>query len=163
MVVVPKGGPLPEIVRPEKEREGHLFTANFAPDIQEEDQMSPNLTATAHAIQKNPNEESPIIMPEKQSNELFEERIQEIDRDLCKFDVNKESFLEKQWGYNKENILDGLTINEGGSPTKVYSLAHPSPLPNRGIASVITDPTSSPELNTRRWKRVVRTEQNQTL
>lgn len=158
MVVVRKGGLTPKIVRPEKEREEHLFNADSAPDIQGEDQLSPNSNATAQDFQKDPNEESPIIMPENQSKELFEEQIQEIDQELCKFDVNKESFLEKQWGYNKENILEALTINEGGSSTKVHSRAHPSSILNRATAAIIAEPTSSPELNIRRWKQVTRAE-----
>ena len=68
-------------------------------------------------------------MVEKQSNELFEEQLQEIDRDLCKFDANRETSWEKQGENNKENILERLTIKEGGSSTKVYSRAHTPPLP----------------------------------
>ena len=68
------------------------------------------------------------FMEGKLSNKLFEERIQEIDQDLGKFDTNGESFLENQWGKNKENILETLTINERAYSTKVYSRAHPSPL-----------------------------------
>lgn len=54
--------------------------------------------------------------------------------------------------------MEGLTINEGGSPTKVYSRAHPFPLPNRDTASVLADLVNIPELNNRRWKRVARAE-----
>lgn len=66
---------MPEIVQPEKEREGHSFTADSTPDIQREDQMLPNSNSTNHAIPKNPSEAILNFMPEKQSDELFEERI----------------------------------------------------------------------------------------
>ena len=126
VVVVHKGGPSPEIVRPKKEREGHSCTTDSAPDIQGEDLLLPNQNPT---VQLYPNIANPVFMVEKQSNELFEEQLQEIDRDLCKFDANRETSWEKQGENNKENISERLTVKEGGSSTEVYSRAHTPPLP----------------------------------
>nr|POE64792.1 hypothetical protein CFP56_75007 [Quercus suber] len=97
-------------------------------------------------------------MAGKQADELFEEQIQEIDRDLCKFEAIRETFLENQGKNNKENILEGLTINKGGSLAKVYSRAHTSTPLQDGPTSVLADISNIPECTTRRWKRLTRAE-----
>ena len=51
-----------------------------------------------------------------------------------------------------------MTINEGVSHTKVYSRAHNFPPLKCCLVSALTDISNSPELNTRRWKRVNREE-----
>ena len=155
VVVVRKGGPSPEIVRPEKERNEQSGTTDSAPDIQGEDPLLPNQTPT---VQLYPNIADPVFMAEKKSDELFEEQIQEIDRELGKFDANREISRDKQGENNKENNLEFLTINEGVSHTKVYSRAHNFPPLKCCPSSALTDISNSPELNTRRWKRVNRAE-----
>ena len=54
--------------------------------------------------------------------------------------------------------MEFLTINEGGFYTKVYSRAHNFPPLKCFPVSALTDISNSPELNTRRWKRVNREE-----
>ena len=71
-MVVHKGGPLPEIVRLEKERNEQSGATDSAPDIQGEDPLLPNQTPTIHLY---PNIADPVFMAEKKSNELFEEQI----------------------------------------------------------------------------------------
>ena len=154
-MVVRKGGPSPKIVWLEKERNEQSSTTDSAPNIQGEDPLLPNQTPT---VQLYPNIADLIFMAEKKSDELFEEQIQEIDRELGKFDANKEISRDKQGENNKENSLEFLTINEGGSYTKVYSRAHNFPPLKCCPASTLADISNSLELNTRRWKRVNRAE-----
>ena len=95
-------------------------------------------------------------MAEKKSDEIFEEQIQEIDRELSKFEANREHSRDKQGENNKENNLEFLKINGEGSSTKVYSRSLNShPLKCRP-ASALADISNSPELNIRRWKRINR-------
>ena len=100
----------------------------------------------------------PNFMAEKKTDEIFEEQIQEIDRELGKFDANREISRDKQGENNKENNLEFLSFNEGVSHTKVYSRAHNFPPLKCYPASALADISNSPELNTRRWKRVNRAE-----
>uniref|UniRef100_A0A7N2KMA2 Zinc knuckle CX2CX4HX4C domain-containing protein n=1 Tax=Quercus lobata TaxID=97700 RepID=A0A7N2KMA2_QUELO len=151
MVVVRKGGPSPEIIRSEKEGEVQSVTTDSAPDIQGEDPLFPNQIPT---VQLYPNIADPVFMAEKKSDEIFEEQIQEIDRELSKFEANREHSRDKQ----EENNLEFLTINGEGSSTKVYSRALNShPLKCRP-ASALADISNNPELNIRRWKRINRAE-----
>ena len=155
MVVVRKEGLSPEIVWLEKERNEQSCTTNSALDIQGEDPLLPNQNPI---VQLYPNIADSVFMAEKQFDELFEEQIQEIDHELCKFDANRETSRENHGGNNKENSLEFWTINEGGSSKRVYSRAHnSSPLKCRP-ASALADISNIPELNTRRWKRVNRAE-----
>ena len=89
-------------------------------------------------------------MWKRKSDELFEERLQEIDRDISKFDTNRESDVEKQWGKNKEDLVQQLVVNEKASPAKVYSRALSSPISTRGTEAVSLDLTHTSVLNARR-------------
>ena len=95
---------------------------------------------------------------ERKSDELFEERLQEIDRDINKFDTNRESDVEKQRGKNKEELVQQFVVNERASPAKVYSRALSSPISTCGTKAVSLDPTHTSELNARRWKRINRSD-----
>ena len=152
VVVVHKGDPSPKILRPEKETEVQSHIEDIAPDFQGREPLRPKSNPTDQSIPRNSKASMLNFMEGKLSDELFEERIQEIDRHLGKFDTNGESFLENQWGKNKENILETLTTNERASSTKVYSRAHPSPLSTHGSELVLSDITNNPKLNTGRWK-----------
>ena len=77
---------------------------------------------------------------------------------MGKFDANREISRDKHGENNKDNNLEFLTINEGVSHTKVYSRAHNFPPLKCCPASALADISNSPELNTRRWKRVNRAE-----
>ena len=149
IVVVRKEGPSPEILRTEKETEVHLNSTNITPDFQGTESLLSKIIPKDQLNPSNPLGSIPNCV-ERKSDELFEERLQEIDRNISKFDTNRESDVEKQWGKNKEDLVQQLVVNEKASPAKVYSRALSSPISTRGTEAVSLDLTHTSELNARR-------------
>ena len=83
VVVVHKGDPSPKILRPEKETKVQSHTEDIAPDFQGREPLHPKSNPTDQSIPRNSKASMPNFMEGKLSNELFEERIQEIDQDLA--------------------------------------------------------------------------------
>ena len=157
IVVVRKEGPSPEILRTEKETEVHLKLADTTPDFQGTEPLLSKIIPTDQSSLSNSLGPIPNCV-ERKFDELFEERLQEIDCEINKFDTNKESDMEKQRGKNKEELVQQFVVNERASPAKVYSCALSSPISTRGTKVVSLDPTHTSELNARRWKRIDRSD-----
>ena len=88
------------------------------------------------------------------SAELFEEKIEEINRDLSKFDTVTDFQSKSNSPTGKENILESMTINEIFMKA-TQARATPSGS-NRAPLSVIPDTSNINTANTVTWKRQVR-------
>lgn len=156
-MVVRTRGPSPEMIRPEKERERPVQPAIIIP-VQEENVglSNPGISGqpTLHSFNF-----SNLIHEERQgADDLFEARIQEIYRDLCKFELVGEIFVESDNTTKKENILKSVTINERPPQAKVYTRAAHSKSPTRVPLSPLSDVSNYNVTHEGRWKRITRTE-----
>ena len=88
------------------------------------------------------------------SAELFEEKIEEINRDLSKFDMVTDFQSKSNSPTGKENILESMTINEIFMKA-TQARATPSGS-NRAPLSVIPDTSNINTANAATWKRQVR-------
>ena len=71
-----------------------------------------NQNSTNHKFQKESNPPHTSMEIRSESNELFEEKIQELDRDIHKFDPTPELITKNISCTSKENDFESLTINE---------------------------------------------------
>ena len=122
-----------------------------APDIQEQisrelHSIPINQLMTAEDIFKNPE-----LQQKNLNAELFEEKLQEIDRDIGLFDSTPESFPKIIQATDKENILDPLLAIDV-EKCRSYSLLGQTRLPLSNIPEVL-NVTGNREGT---WKRVPR-------
>nr|POE97274.1 hypothetical protein CFP56_74397 [Quercus suber] len=89
----------------------------------------------------------------KVSAELFEEQIQEIDRDIHKYDPLPELITKNIACTGKENDFESLTINEIFEMGRSQARGQPLYQPTRTPFSQIPDATNVPVINTATWKR----------
>nr|POE74451.1 hypothetical protein CFP56_35673 [Quercus suber] len=146
-----KTGPSPEVIRPEKE--GTEFTAEGinAPDIQEQNlrelhSIPINQEITAEEIFKNPE-----LQQKNLNAEQFEEKLQEIDRDIGLFNSNPESFPKNIQTTGKGDILDPLStadVEKG----RTYSLPD-QPSLSLSVKPDVLSVTGNCES---KWKRITR-------
>ena len=158
VMVVRTGGPAQEIIRPEMEREGTAQPAIIIPDVQEDIGGLSNPGISGQPTLHN-SKFSNLIYEEKQvANELFEAKIQEIDRDLCKFELIRETVVQSDHITNKENILEFATSNERPQQAKVYThAALAKPLTQQSL-SPLSDVSNYNAPHEGRWKRIARVE-----
>nr|POE76789.1 hypothetical protein CFP56_43555 [Quercus suber] len=95
-------GPTPEIIRPEMEREGPAQPTIIILDVQEDIGGPSNRGILGQPILHNSNFSNPIYEEKQVADELFEAKIQEIDRDLCKFELIRETVVQSDHITNKE-------------------------------------------------------------
>nr|POE97406.1 f-box protein [Quercus suber] len=89
----------------------------------------------------------------KVSAELFEEQIQELDRDIHKYDPLPELITKNIACTGKENDFESLTINEIFEMGRSQARGQPLYQPTRTPLSQIPDATNVPVINTATWKR----------
>lgn len=85
--------------------------------------------------------------------ESFEEKIEEINRDMGRFDAITELYSETNSSTGKENSLESMTINE------IYLKSTQSRAPpscNLVCHSTIFESTNINTRNTATWKRLAR-------
>ena len=114
-MVVRKEGPSPEILRTEKETEVHLKLADTTPDFQGTEPLLSKIIPTDQSSLSNSLGPIPNYV-ERKFDELFEERLQEIDCDINKFDTNKESVMDRNGngsGSGRVFSYPGLTRGSG--------------------------------------------------
>ena len=88
------------------------------------------------------------------SAELFEEKIEEINRELSKFDTVTDFQSKSNSPTGKENILESMTINEiFMKATQAHATTSGS---NRAPLSVIPDTSNINTANATTWKRQMR-------
>ena len=72
---------------------------------------------------------TPSLGDTKSSEEIFEERIEEIDRELNKFDPNTDLASKLLADRGKENFLESLSLNDTTLLATQNARAH-QPLPS---------------------------------
>lgn len=96
----------------------------------------------------------------KSSDEIFEERIEEIDKQLSKFDPNTDIASKNIAGTCKENLLESLSITNTLALVTQHSHAHQphSSLPTSQVPlSVLPDRNNRTIVKEATWKRICRT------
>nr|POE54682.1 hypothetical protein CFP56_25042 [Quercus suber] len=88
------------------------------------------------------------------SAELFEEKLEEINRELRKFDTAADSQPKSNFPTGKENIVESMTINEMLMKA-TQARATPSGS-TRAPLTVLSDVSNSNTVNAATWKRQVR-------
>nr|POE86682.1 hypothetical protein CFP56_52931 [Quercus suber] len=88
------------------------------------------------------------------SAELFEEKLEEINRELRKFDTVADSQPKSNFPTGKENIVESMTINEMLMKA-TQARATPSGS-TRAPLSVLSDVSNINTVNAATWKRQVR-------
>jgi len=154
-VVLRRGGPSPEIVRPEKENLNPTQNHNDDPDIQEQNQVesSPSHTAVGDLFALN-TKNLGLDMREL-SAELFEERIKEIDKDIARFDADTDLCSKNNSFTGKENNLESMTINEIFL-ANAQARAQPQKIHSRTPLSTLPDTANIPAKGLATWKRLAR-------
>ena len=158
VVVVHTEGPIPEIIRPETEREEPGQPTFIIPDIQEDIAGHSNSGISNQPTPQNSIFSNPIYEEQQVANELFEAKIQEIDRDLCKFELIRETVVQSNHTTNKESILESGTSDERSHQAKVYTRTALAKSSNQQTLSPLSDMSTYNVPQEGRWKRIARAE-----
>nr|POE46685.1 hypothetical protein CFP56_65723 [Quercus suber] len=126
---------------------------NEVADFQEQNQQGENQNSTKHGLQMESNPPHENMEIRKVSAELFEEQIQELDRDIHKYDPLPELITKNIACTGKENDFESLTINEIFEMGRSQARGQPLYQPTRTPLSQIPDATNVPVINTATWKR----------
>ncbi|KAK9999213.1 hypothetical protein SO802_018816 [Lithocarpus litseifolius] len=160
VVVVRTGKPSPEIIRTEKENTANeqqgINGAESQDNLQDSRQNSYN-----SGILKNLNVKSMYEMEKRSTDEIFKERIEEIDRELKRFDPKINSEAKNIADTGKENILASLSHTDDHpkdtQTSRAQQFQYPMP-PSRAPLSVIEENTMQKIERGVTWKRINRTE-----
>ncbi|KAL0002652.1 hypothetical protein SO802_016433 [Lithocarpus litseifolius] len=160
VVVVRTGKPSPEIIRTEKETTANeqqgINGAESQDHLQESRQTSYN-----SGTFKNLNGKSMYEKEKRSADEIFKERIEEIDRELKRFDPKIISEAKNIADTGKENILASLPHTDDHSEdtqtARAQQFQHPMP-PSRAPLAVIEENTMQKIERGVTWKRITRTE-----
>ena len=127
VVVVRTGKPSPMIIRPDKESFEVLNSENIILDFQEVNSLN-SWPPTNEGIMDDVTLNQNVSKEKKLPTENFEEIIEQIDKEIKKFDSTT---LEKP-GFGaetgKENCVDSLSINESCVPSPIACAPHFSSL-----------------------------------
>lgn len=110
VVVVRTGKPLPEILRPEKESTSNVQQRNNDADFQENTSQNSCPISTNLGIPRNLNLKSANLGERRSADEIFKERIEEIDYELNRFDPRINTVAKNIVGTGKENLLASLSL-----------------------------------------------------
>lgn len=105
-------------------------------------------------ISKDSNISKPGYEISEKSTENFKERIEEIDRELSRYDLSLENILAKNTCTGKENSLDALTINEINPSVDLQTRAIPQPYPTWAALADLFDTLNKPQVTEGTWKRL---------
>ena len=155
-VVVRKGGPSPEIIRPSKENLGATKEFNCSPDFQEQNMMDSSPIPMDQGIQTDFTSHHLDIERRSVYAELFEEQIQELDRDINKFDSAPKLSTENISCTGKENNFESLTINEIFELGRTQAHAQPLHQPTRKPLSILPDTSNLHTVTEATWKRIAK-------
>ena len=113
VVVVHTGKPSLEIIRPEKESIVNTQQQNRGADFQEDIPQFPIPNTTILGIPGNSNLKEINVEESRSADELFEERIEEIDYELNRFDPKITIATNNIADPGKENLLATLSLKDG--------------------------------------------------
>ena len=156
VVVVRSGKPSPEVVRPDKESASISPSANVAPEFQElnMENIVPQESRDATNLG---NSNLTDFRERVEQAGVFEEVIEDIDKDIRKFDLATSNNAENKACLGKENIPESPSIqdsNEGYSQAR----AQLNPSLPRAPLGVISDYQNRSMYVEGSWKRITRTE-----
>ena len=112
MVVVHTGKPSPEVIRSEKESTVNGKQRNNEADSQENNLHDSRSTSYNLGILRNLNLKSTVLGETRSVDEIFEERIEEIDKELKSFDPTITTTAKNIATTGKENLLESLSLTD---------------------------------------------------
>ena len=160
MLVVRTGKPLPEVIRLEKESTVNGQQGNKEADSQENNSHDSHLASYNSGILRNLNLKSTIFGETSSADEIFEERIEEIDKELKRFDPTTTT-AKNIVAMGKENLQESLSLTDDQLVYTQTSRAQQpffsSPV-TRAPLLVIDENTVQKIKRVATWKRLNRTE-----
>ena len=153
-VMIRRGGPVPEIIRSGKEKETPNQEGNKSPDFQETNPVESMPFHTDSHVDIEVNAGNTDQIKGSLSAELFEEKLEEINRELSKFDTATEFQSKSNSPTGEENILESMTINE--IYTKATQAHATLSCSNRAPLSALADTSQLNTGNIATWKRQLR-------
>ena len=160
MVVVHTGKPSPEVIRSEKESTVNGKQRNNEADSQENNLHDSRSTSYNLGILRNLNLKSTVLGETRSVDEIFEERIEEIDKEIKRFDPATIT-AKNIAATSKENLLESLSLTDDQSVyTQTSHAQQPlslSPV-TRAPLSVIDENTVKKIERVATWKRLNRIE-----
>ena len=111
MLVVRTGKPSPEVIRLEKESTINGQQGNKEADSQENNLHDSHSTSYNSGILRNLNLKSTILGETSSADEIFEERIEEIDKELKRFDPTTTT-AKNIAAMGKENLQESLSLTD---------------------------------------------------
>nr|POF26687.1 hypothetical protein CFP56_36554 [Quercus suber] len=112
MVVVCTGKPSPEVIRLEKESTANKQQDNNDADSQENNLHDSHSTSYNSRILRNLNLKSTDLGETRSADEIFKERIEEIDKELKRFDPTITTTTKNIAATGKENLLESLSLTD---------------------------------------------------
>ena len=152
-MVVRRGGPSPEIIRPNMESKVAMERDSDVTDFQEQNQIGVNQNPTNHGLQKESNPPHISMEIRSVSDEQFEEQIKELDHDIHKFDPTPELTTKNISCTGKENVFESLTINEIFELGKSQACGQPLDHSARTPLSRVPDVSNILVMNAATWRR----------
>ena len=112
MLVVRTGKPSPEVIRLEKESIVNGQQGNKEADSQKNNLHDSHSASYNSGILRNLNLKSTILGGTSSVDEIFEERIEEIDKELKSFDPTITTTAKNIATTGKENLLESLSLTD---------------------------------------------------
>ena len=160
MLVVRTGKPSPEVIRLEKESTVNGQQGNKEADSQENNLHDSHSASYNSRILRNLNLKSTILGETSSVDEIFEERIEEIDKELKRFDPTTTT-AKNIAATGKENLQESLSLTDDQPMYTQTSRAQQpffsSPV-TRAPLLVIDENTVQKIERVATWKRLNRTE-----
>nr|POE91701.1 hypothetical protein CFP56_34473 [Quercus suber] len=153
-MVIRRGGPVPEIIRTNQGSETFNKEGIKSPDIQEVNPVESMPFHTDSHVEIEVMAGDTDQIKGRLSAELFEEKLEEINRELSKFDTATDSQPKSNSPTGKENIVESMTINEMLMKA-TQARATPSGS-TRTPLIVLSDVSNINTVNAATWKRQVR-------
>ena len=135
VVVVRSGKDSPEILRPDKESASIFPSANIAPDFQELNME--NIAHTESAAASNLGSSNLTDHGERiVQAAVFEEVLEDIDKDICKFDLAASNIAEQRTCLGKENIIESPSIQDSNEEYSHVQAQLNPPLPRDPLGEI---------------------------
>ena len=156
MVVIRSGKPSSEVIRPDKESVSNFPSANIASDFQKIN-MENMVPQESGSVTKFESSKLTDSGKRKKLASDFEEVIEDIDKEIRKFDLAASNIAENRACLGKENIIELPSIKDSNEMhSQARAQLNPS-LPG-ALLAVISNTQNRPVHAEGSWKRVARTE-----
>ena len=159
VVVVRTGKPSPEIIRPKKDSPVNTQQHNQSEDFQENFPQFSNPITIDPGFLGNSNLKAINVEESRSADELFEERVGEIDYELNRFDPKMTIAAKNIVVTGKENLLATLSLKDGQpvhiNTSRAQQPQLSPPLPREPL-SAISENIIQPTERGATWKRLSR-------